>query len=95
MRIEDYAMVGDTQTAGLVRRNGSIDWTCLPRFDSGACFAVLLGDEQHGHWQIAPLGHLAMSPPLPRNTLIVEKGRRGTRTAGRRLGKPTTAWGCR
>jgi GH15 family glucan-1,4-alpha-glucosidase len=53
-RIEDYALVGDMQTAALVGLNGSIDWLCLPRFDSGACFAALLGTERHGHWQIAP-----------------------------------------
>ena len=53
-RIEDYALVGDLHTVALVSRRGSIDWLCLPRFDSGACFAALLGGEQHGHWQIAP-----------------------------------------
>ncbi|MFI2433670.1 glycoside hydrolase family 15 protein [Streptomyces sp. NPDC018693] len=53
-RIEDYALIGDEQTAALVGRDGSVDWLCLPRFDSGACFARLLGDENHGHWRIAP-----------------------------------------
>ncbi|MGH3100031.1 MAG: glycoside hydrolase family 15 protein, partial [Thermoleophilia bacterium] len=46
--------LGDTTTAALVGRDGSIDWLCLPRFDSGACFAALLGDESHGRWKIAP-----------------------------------------
>ncbi|MDQ0797110.1 glycoside hydrolase family 15 protein [Streptomyces sp. B1I3] len=55
-RIEDYAIIGDLQTAALVGRNGSVDWLCLPRFDSGACFAALLGDEENGHWRIAPQG---------------------------------------
>ncbi|WP_327711769.1 glycoside hydrolase family 15 protein [Streptomyces sp. NBC_00464] len=55
-RIEDYALIGDLQTAALVGRNGSVDWLCLPRFDSGACFAALLGDEDNGHWTIAPKG---------------------------------------
>ncbi len=55
-RIEDYALIGDLQTAALVGRNGSVDWLCLPRFDSGACFAALLGTEENGHWRIAPKG---------------------------------------
>ncbi|HSH61448.1 MAG TPA: glycoside hydrolase family 15 protein [Acidimicrobiales bacterium] len=56
MRIEDYALIGDTQTAALVGRDGSIDWLCLPRFDSGACFAALVGSHEHGHWQLGPAG---------------------------------------
>lgn len=54
--IEEYALVGDLHTAALISRDGSIDWLCLPRFDSEACFAALLGDERNGHWQIAPAG---------------------------------------
>lgn len=53
--IEDYALIGDLETAALVCRNGSIDWLCLPRFDSGACFAALLGEPEHGRWLIAPV----------------------------------------
>src|SRR5690606_4168649 len=56
MRIEDYGLIGDTQTAALVGRDGSIDWLCLPRFDSGACFAAVLGDRSNGRWKIAPAG---------------------------------------
>lgn len=53
-RIEDYAIIGDCETAALVARNGSIDWLCWPRFDSPACFAALLGSRDNGHWRIAP-----------------------------------------
>jgi len=52
--LEDYALIGDTHTAALVGRDGSIDWLCLPRFDSGACFTALLGDESHGRWFLGP-----------------------------------------
>jgi GH15 family glucan-1,4-alpha-glucosidase len=54
--IEDYALIGDTQTAALVGKDGSIDWLCVPRFDSAACFAALLGDPRNGRWKIAPKG---------------------------------------
>ncbi len=54
--IEDYAVVGDLQTAALVGRNGSVDWLCLPRFDSPACFAALLDTPAAGRWKIAPIG---------------------------------------
>jgi GH15 family glucan-1,4-alpha-glucosidase len=52
--IEDYALISDTRGAGLISRSGSIDWLCVPRFDSGACFAALLGTPQHGRGSIAP-----------------------------------------
>ncbi|MCX4980088.1 glycoside hydrolase family 15 protein [Streptomyces sp. NBC_00572] len=55
-RIDEYALIGDLQTAALVGRDGSVDWLCLPRFDSAACFASILGDENNGHWRIAPKG---------------------------------------
>jgi len=54
--IEEYALLGDTNTAALVGRDGSVDWLCLPRFDSDACFAALLGGPEHGRWLLAPSG---------------------------------------
>jgi hypothetical protein len=52
--LEDYALIGNMVTAALVGRDGSIDWLCLPRFDSAACFAALLGGRENGRWRIAP-----------------------------------------
>ncbi len=74
MKIEDYALIGDTQTAALVSIEGSIDWLCFPRFDSGACFAALLGDRTNGSWQIAPAGASsgAMSRRYRPGTLVLE-----------------------
>ncbi|PTL79146.1 glycoside hydrolase family 15 protein [Vitiosangium sp. GDMCC 1.1324] len=56
--LEDYALIGDTQSAALVGKDGSIDWLCWPRFDSDACFAALLGDASHGRWLLAPVGNI-------------------------------------
>jgi GH15 family glucan-1,4-alpha-glucosidase len=71
--IEDYAVLGDLQTAALVGRNGSIDWMCLPRFDSPACFAALLDDEQAGYWSVAPAagGNCTRRRYLP-GTMVLE-----------------------
>src|SRR5437016_13908693 len=53
-KIEDYAFLSDTQTGALVSRDGCVDWLCFPRFDSGACFASLLGEKENGHWRFFP-----------------------------------------
>src|SRR3954454_23562709 len=72
-RIEDYALIGDCRTAALVGRDGSIDWFCAPRFDSGACFAALLGTPEHGRWQIAPAGAFrTITRRYPPETLVLE-----------------------
>ncbi|MEV4279654.1 glycoside hydrolase family 15 protein [Actinoplanes xinjiangensis] len=72
-RIEDYAIIGDLQTAAMVGRDGSIDWLCLPRFDSAACFAALLHDETAGRWRIAPSGAgVATRRRYRDDTLILE-----------------------
>src|SRR5262245_47351872 len=72
-RIEDYALIGDTQTAALVGRDGSIDWLCVPRFDSGAVFSALLGDRDNGRWQITPAGgHQRTTRRYVDDTLVLE-----------------------
>jgi len=71
--IEDYGLIGDCHTAALVSREGSVDWLCLPRFDSGACFAALLGEPRHGRWLIAPTGEVRSVRRRYRDgTLILE-----------------------
>jgi GH15 family glucan-1,4-alpha-glucosidase len=71
-RIEDYALIGDCETAALVARDGSIDWLCWPRFDSEACFAALLGSREHGRWLIAPQGKAQITRRYRPNTLVLE-----------------------
>jgi GH15 family glucan-1,4-alpha-glucosidase len=71
--IEDYGLIGDLETAALVSRDGSIEWLCLPRFDSGAMFAALLGDAENGHWTIQPAGEFRSTERRYRgDTLVLE-----------------------
>jgi len=71
--IEDYAMIGDCHTAALVSKQGSIDWLCFPHFDSGACFAALLGTPENGHWSISPADPIKATRRRYREgTLILE-----------------------
>ena len=71
--IEDYALIGDGETAALVSRGGSIDWLCVPRFDSPACFAALLGGPEHGRWSLAPRdGARSVSRCYRNDTLVLE-----------------------
>ncbi len=72
-KIEDYAFLSDTQTCALVSRDGCVDWLCFPRFDSGACFASLLGDGKNGHWRFQPAEKIAATRRRYRgDTLILE-----------------------
>ena len=71
--LESYGLIGDCETAALVSRHGSIDWLCWPRFDSGACFAALLGSSEHGRWLIEPVEQpTQVSRQYRPNTLILE-----------------------
>ena len=71
--IEHYALIGDCRSAALVSLHGSVDWLCWPRFDSGACFAALVGDEDTGRWQIAPTSrNQTVSRRYLTDTLVLE-----------------------
>jgi len=71
--ISDYALLGDTRTAALVSRDGSIDWLCAPRFDSAAFFAAMLGSHKHGRWLLAPMtAPLASRRSYRPDTMVLE-----------------------
>src|SRR5689334_9537521 len=73
MRIEDYALIGNMQSAALVGRNGAIDWLCLPRFDSASCLSAVLGGDEHGRWLLAPAdGAVAVDRRYRPGSLVLE-----------------------
>ena len=70
--IEDYAAIGDTETAALVSKEGSVDWLCLPRFDSSSCFTALLGTPEHGRWLIGPVGEATTTRAYRGDSFVLE-----------------------
>jgi GH15 family glucan-1,4-alpha-glucosidase len=85
MKIEDYAFLSDTQTGALVGRNGSIDWLCFPRFDSGACFAALLGDRENGRWIFSPKDEITATRRRYRDGTLILETEMETRSGAIRL----------
>jgi GH15 family glucan-1,4-alpha-glucosidase len=94
-RIEDYALIGNTRTAALVGRNGSIDWFCVPRFDSPACFAALLGTHDNGRWLIAPRGKVTRTHRRYRDKTLVLETTLDTATGSVRIVDCMPLWGDR
>ncbi|MGH2819826.1 MAG: trehalase-like domain-containing protein, partial [Actinomycetota bacterium] len=72
MRIEEYALIGDAHSAGLVSSRGSLDWLCLPRFDSGAVFAALLDEDEGGRWTISPAGEFTSTRRYRERSMVLE-----------------------
>src|SRR4051812_2235087 len=70
--MEDYALIGDRRAAALIGSNGSVDWLCLPRFDSPACLAGLLGTDDHGHWQLEPVGRYTTTRRYVGSSAVLE-----------------------
>src|SRR6476661_6783801 len=70
--IEDYAAIGDGHTAALIGIDGSLDWLCLPQFDSPACFAALVGEPGNGHWRIGPAGEHTAERRYVEDTAVLE-----------------------
>ncbi|MEU2388838.1 glycoside hydrolase family 15 protein [Streptomyces sp. NPDC012461] len=96
-RIEDYALISDLETAAMVSRHGSIDWLCLPRFDSPACLAALLGTPEHGFWRVAPVGRGACNRRAYRpDTLVLDSVWESEQGAVRVTDfmPPRTQWPC-
>jgi GH15 family glucan-1,4-alpha-glucosidase len=81
--IDDYALIGNTCTAALVSRDGAVDWWCLPRFDSPACFAALVGGPEHGRWRIGRPARARVTRRYRDGTLILETEFRVGRAAAR------------
>jgi Domain of unknown function (DUF5911) len=85
--LEEYGLIGDLESAALVGRNGAIDWLCLPLFDSASFFSVLLADEQHGRWLLAPAGEVTATARCDRpGTLVLENESSRLPRAARRGG---------
>jgi GH15 family glucan-1,4-alpha-glucosidase len=84
-RIEDYAMIGDCHTAALLTRDGAIDWLCLPRFDSPACFAKLLGTKEHGFWSLAPANEVVETERAYRDFSLVLETQHRTKAGAVRV----------
>ena len=81
MKIEDYGFIGNMLSCALVARDGSIDWLCLPRFDSGACFAALLGKAENGRWMIAPAAEVRRTRRRYRENCQIRSSRSAIRRA--------------